>query len=279
MRIPKAIGPVFSSDACLEFHDRMEMLAKHLFFSHTMVGFNYDWQGIQSTKLYYVYNANGDEEFEFPVPELSDLYRSHIKQASLKSLSARLAPGAGITFTIKFDAAMQPSYGYFFRIDSDGQSFAENIISCYPRMDLSISDFEPGFGQYVMLDRDGIRESCYAYLENTERLWSLERKYGIKFSRCNSVEISDAQKPDTSSHKFIAIGLAEVFGSTFERGPLADIEYFFRVIDCEPCCAAVNPEKEMRSTYYIGRLRNKAFSCSPIHRILAQSGLQGPWQP
>ena len=150
------------------FNSKMFELDKINKMNHTMIGFNYNIEQIISTKFYYTFYSDSNIDKSFPIPELNEVYKNVHLKISNYHLKEKFVPGGGITFVIKFDNSFNVTRGFFFRVNDDNRKLINNLIRLYPELNFTLDDFENGFGQYVLINKNGIEYNEYLYLKNNE---------------------------------------------------------------------------------------------------------------
>jgi hypothetical protein len=219
---------------------------------YSYIGINYNKESVLSFKCYYVFFDQSLFNHGFPIGNLEQLYYSNIKYASPHVSNFR-SSGGGITLTIKFDEEINTSIGFYLRQNKNNTPFVSNIISQYPDLFLEKTDFEPGYGNYVMFKNDIIEESQYVYLNNVNKLHSLANLSGIDYSNARSIEISSSNKSNFFNHKFIALGGPELIENSFDKNIPLDFPKIIRELGAKLICPSTNWHNDTFSCYaYLG---------------------------
>lgn len=258
-----SLQEIVKSPSFVDFNVKMKSLSLDTDLNHTMIGFNYRNNQIISTKFYYVFYEDLALDCLFPIMELKEYYKKYIEQRSEFHFKTKLTSGGGLTFTIKYDEQLNVTRGFFFRLTNNNETFVNRLIRLYPEFNFNSADFESGYGQYVLYNQEGVKTSEYLYLKSTEKLVSIEDKYGISLSETNCIEISSARENNTADHKFIAMGGAPVMKENFKKNIPESIKNIITGTELQFCCPAFTNE-EKYSIYIIGKIENSKFSCSPI---------------
>lgn len=252
----------------IEFHNLMTNLCNHRSNSYSYIGYNFSSNEITSVKFYYVVFDNLNLNDPFPIPNLENDYKEMVLLKSNYHFSTPFTPGGGCTFTIKVDQERKYTKGFFFRINDNNSALINNIQTQYPEQSFEESDFEDGYGQYV-LDKDGISvKNEYLYLKNNIKVANFQEKYGIKFSKTPSIEISSAGVDNHFSQKFIALGGRGLIEESFyNRIPSSVIESL-KDLCVEFCCPSINPNKGEYTIYAFSKGLQQNDGYSPIKEII-----------
>jgi hypothetical protein len=262
---------ISNHSALIEFNQLMESLKNETRPNYSCVGFNYKGEEISSVKFYYVFFNH--LSIPFVIPELKETYVQHIKDVSEKHLSTPLLPGAGLTFTIKFDAQMNITKGVFFRVDRNNQSLKDNFIHIFSEYDFDNSDFCDGYGQYLLFKNGKISTSEYLYLHNFQKIEQLGKEFGIRFSDSDMVEISSSGTSDRKNIKFIAIGGSQLIDDCFYNRIPQKIRNLFNSDNLQYCCPAINSIDQTLSVYVYGKKILERDSINPIEYFFKKQDL------
>lgn len=231
-----------------------------------MVGFNFTRGEVLSTKFYYVFRNPEFISKNLQWGALDDLLRHLVARRSRPHFGEYLSAGGWLTLTIKFDQWWNPSYGFFLRVENDNSELIRNVIEEHPELSLRQSDFESGYGQYVMEEMSGAERSEYVYLKRPSLLSQLGELHDINFSSVDRVEISSASAPATQ-HKFIAVDINNAAGARFMDRIPKDARALLAGTPHALCCPAVQPKTGQYSIYAIPPRRNDRFVSSIIDDI------------
>lgn len=258
---------IFTNREYIRFLEKIKKFDAKFEFSHSMIGFNFTNDSIVSIKLYFVFYGSGTDVDNFSIVELQSLFRHFYQQRDEYYLTTKMTPGGGITLTLKFDSNLQTTEGFYFRLKQSNQHLIDNIQHIYPKYNFQKSDFESGYGQYVLLKGKEIETKEYLYLKDGTKLIDLENKYGILFSQTKHIELSSANSTDLSSHKFIAIELEKMFTSSFKSKIPAEIVHYATMNKLNFICPAVSISEKIQTIYLIGNfdLRSCSFTNQAIY--------------
>lgn len=259
------IEKLFYNSYFLSFHNLMSELSGIMNYSY--IGFNYSEEKVISVKFYYVFFENIDFQGRFPIPELENIYKKMINDSSVYHLTTPFTPGGGCTFTIKFDFDETITKAFFFRVKNNNSEIVHNIQKLYPIFSFNTSDFEDGYGQYVLWKNGDCIKNEYLYLTNSGRIHAIETKYGIHFSKTPCTEISSAGDV-ASSQKFIALGGDNLMSEAFLDKIPCSIRNIVKGLNVELCCPAVNPSKEEFTIYAYSKGVQKNDGYSPIDEMM-----------
>lgn len=263
-------GEFIRNEEFIHFNEAMLKLANNHQPNYSYLGFNFTKKEIVSTKCYYVFFGKLEFNYDFPILGLEQVYNEKIANCSPFHISTPLVFGGGITFAIKTDKKGVLTKAFFFRVKLDNRPLLNNLFELYPELNLDISDFEEGYGQYVFLKEGKITTSEYVYLVNTSKLNVFNEYSRLDYSKAPCVEISNAGSIEKSNQKFIALAGDEIRYKDFNDHIPFDLNEITSKWNFKSFATATQISSSQRSIYFF---RNNILADdneSPVEQFIHQ---------
>lgn len=247
------IDHIFKSKYYISFIEKISRINTIYSNNYKMIGYNFNDNGISSIKFYFVFFSNYFifSKDNFPIPRLREKFEEYYTIKHDYFLKNKFTAGGGLTFTIKFNENGDIKEGFYFRNQSENSKLIQNIIDLYPKLDIHFADFEAGYGNYVLLQNDKILESKYIYLNNTTKLYPLQKESGILYTQCSSVEISSADIKENNKQKFIALSLDNLIDQSFMNIIPDSISSYAFQNKARLICPATSIKRDINSIYLL----------------------------